>query len=279
MKNPYQIELAKIINIKEEAEGVKLFRLRFLRKKSNQNFVFSPGQFVEVSIPGFGEAPFAICSDCFEDDFFEICVKRVGKLTAKFHTLRIGDAVGFRGPFGEGWPIANLGKENKEIKNKNYLLVAGGLGIAPLRPIILTKEKLLGKISNIQLFYGTRSPRDFLFQDEYNQWGKIVEINLTVDREYSGWQGNIGPVTLLFDKIKIPENSRAFLCGPPIMYKFVLEKLKEHNFKDEDIFLSLERRMHCGLGVCQHCAIGSSYVCKDGPVFSLAELKNIPDAI
>lgn len=289
--NPYKVQLAKIINIKEEVEAVKLFRL-----VPEKKFSFLPGQFVELSIPGYGEAPFAVCSDPFEKKFFELCVRKAGVLTEKLHKLKVGDAVGIRGPYGRGWPIACAQNQkspkdplllNKrrgptgqaKIKNTNFLLVAGGLGLVPLRPLILAKEKLFGKESKIQLFCGAKSPRDFLFQGEHKEWSKVVDLNFTIDKECEGWKCDIGLVTTLFDKIKVVENARAFLCGPPIMYRFVLEKLKEHNFKDEDIFMSLERRMHCAVGVCQHCAVGSKYVCKDGPVFSRKELKNINGAI
>ncbi|TSC53418.1 MAG: oxidoreductase FAD/NAD(P)-binding domain-containing protein [Parcubacteria group bacterium LiPW_39] len=163
---------------------------------------------------------------------------------------------------------------------KNILIVVGGIGLIPLRSFILGKDKFLGKNAKIQIFYGAKHPNEMLFRYEYDQWRqKGVDLKLTVDKECADWVGCAGLVTALFDKFPVLENARAYLCGPPIMYKFVLEKLKAKGFADEDIFLSLERRIYCGIGVCQHCAVGPYYTCKNGPVFRYDQIKNIQGAI
>lgn len=294
MFNPYQPKQAKIIKIRDEAPNIKLFRLKPAAK-----FFYQPGQIIAVSYPGYGEAPFAPCGKLAEN-YLEVCVRKVGRLTEKLHGLKVGDLVNFRGPYGNGvWPVALRHPESANwrmkdpIQNstgffadtqndikKNLLIVVGGLGLVPLRTLLLDKNKFLGKNSKVQLLYGARTPQDFIFSQDLKKWQRQgIDVYLTVDKECPDWKECVGLVTVLFDKTQIVENALAYLCGPPIMYRFVLEKLKAKGFRDEDIYLSLERRMHCGVGVCQHCAIGTKYVCHQGPVFSYSELKNISDAI
>lgn len=286
MFNPYHPEPAKIIKITPQTADTKLFRFEFTQKVWGYNFNFKPGQFVELSILGFGEAPFAPCN-APGTKYLELCVRNAGKLTDKLHLMKIGDKVGIRGPYGNGWPFnrsseAKL-RANAELRSatpKNALFVVGGLGLIPLRALILAKEKFLDKDAKIQIFYGVKTPAEFLFRDEFGQWRKKgIELQLTVDKECPGWDGCLGVVTTLFDKQEILPNAAAFLCGPPMMYKFVLEKLAQKQIPESDIYLSLERRMHCGLGVCQHCAVGPYYACKDGPVFRYDQIKDIPGAI
>lgn len=276
MHNPYELQPAKITFISRQTANIKLFRFEFTQKIKGWKFSYKPGQFIELSLPGFGEAPFAPCGD-MKEKYIELCIRNAGKLTAKLHTMKIGDKVGIRGPYGNGsWP---LGKYDFKTQ-KNLFIAAGGLGLVPLRSLILGKDDWLGKDTKAQIFYGARCPDEMLFRHEYEQWRKRnIQIELTVDKECANWKGGVGLVTVLFDKIEIIQNSVAFICGPPVMYRPVLEKLKKLGFADEDIYLSLERRMHCGLGVCQHCAVGSYYTCKDGPIFTWAQLKNIPDSI
>lgn len=299
MPNPYQTKTYKIIDIKLEAPGVKLFSLTPAGKGTALKF--KPGQIIEVSMPGFGEAPFAPCPSSDSKDL-QLCIRKVGLVTNKLHLMKIGDKVGIRGPYGNGWPEnchpersasevkdptrgtlrsaqSDRIKQNDGIK-RNLLIVVGGLGLIPLRYFIWNKDKFLGRDAKIQIFYGARTLKDFLFKSDFDDWRKMgVDLQLTIDKKCPGWSGCIGVVTKLFDQVEIIKNARAFLCGPPIMYRFVLEKLKEHGFADKDIFLSLERRMHCGIGICQHCAIGPYYVCKDGPAFQYDKIKDIKNAI
>jgi len=282
MANSYNSRIAKIIEIIPQSEIIKLFRLKFTGLFASK-LSFKPGQIIILSIPGIGEAPFAPCNPP-DSKYLELCIRKVGRVTEKIHSLKVGDKVGIRGPYGNGWPI----EKNQElrIKNqkgkKNLLIVVGGLGLIPLRTLIWGKDKFLGKDAGIQLFYGAKTPNEFLFINDFEKWRERgIDVCLTIDKECPGWDDCVGVVTTLFDKKECIKDAHAFLCGPPIMYKFVMEKLKEpnHCFDDKDIFMSLERRMHCGIGVCQHCAIGPKYTCKDGPVFSYEKLKIIEGAI
>lgn len=270
MRNFYKPEKAQIIKIKDEAEGIKKFYLK-LKKK----FSYQPGQIIEISYPGYGESPVAPCGKIGQN-YLEVCIRKVGRVTEKLHSLKVGDFINFRGPYGNGnWPA-----KIKDLKNKNLLIVVGGLGLIPLRTLLLGKNKFLGKNSKIQIFYGAKTPAEFLFKEDLRNWkNQGIDVNLTIDKACAGWKECTGVVTVLFDKVEVVQNSLALLCGPPIMYRFILEKLKAKGFKDDEIFMSLERRMHCGVGVCQHCAVGTKYVCHDGPVFSYEEIKNIQDAV
>ncbi|MFH1838625.1 MAG: FAD/NAD(P)-binding protein [Candidatus Kuenenbacteria bacterium] len=270
MINLYQSKTVIIKNIKTQTKEVKLFTLCFKNKKDQKDFFFFPGQFIEVGLFGFGEAPFALCSSSLNKKFFQICVRKVGQLTEKLHKLKINDEIQIRGPYGNGFP--------KIEDSKNLLLIGGGIGLVPLRSVIQTMIDQKQKENKIILFYGAKNYDDLLFKNEYKQWEKFLDLHITLDKPNLKWKGNVGLITTLFDKINLQSkifNLQTFLCGPPVMYKFIIQKLKELKIPDKNIFLSLERRMHCGVGICQHCAIDSKYVCKDGPVFNYAEVKKM----
>ncbi|MFH0856705.1 MAG: FAD/NAD(P)-binding protein, partial [bacterium] len=237
-------------------------------------------------VPGFGEGPFAVCSCGSNKKYFQICVRRAGLLTNKMHSLIAGEEMTMRGPYGLGvFPETD----------RNLLLIAGGIGLVPLRPLIQRYANLREKENEsarnthpspfqegnakVQLFYGVRSQKDLIFKGEYKKWKKYIDMHITLDKAEQGWKGHTGLITALFNDIKIIENPIAILCGPPVMFKFILKELKNLNFKDEDIYMSLERRIHCGIGLCQHCAAGSKYICKDGPVFRWEDIKNIKGII
>ena len=273
MKNLYQSQTAIIKNIKIQTKDVKLFTLCFKKKNDQKNFFFTPGQFIEVGLFGFSEAPFVVCSSNLNNAVFQICVRKVGQLTEKLHSLKIGDEIQIRGPYGHGFP---------EIENSmNLLLIGGGVGLVPLRSVIQTiKDKRQNENNKIILFYGAKNDSELLFKDEYKEWEKFLDLHIILVKPNAEWKGNIGLITTLFNESESIAILKAkgfqlkvFLCGPPIMYKFVIQKLKELEIPDENIFLSLERRMHCGVGMCQHCAVDSKYVCKDGPVFNLCQIK------
>ena len=278
MLNPYKTIKAKVISVKQETDTIKLFKIKVV-----QPINFKSGQFFLLSYPGFGEGPFAPCSMPDERKEIEFAVRQVGNLTNKLHQLNVGDNLWLRGPYGHGWfdksskfkvQSVKLNDDSDAHTKSNLLLVAGGMGIVPLRPIIL--EKLNDDAVKIQVFYGAKNPQELLFKNDYDAWKKSgVDLQLTVDQKLPNWLGNVGIITTLFDKAKPITDARCFVVGPPIMLKFVIPKLIAAGFKDEDIFVSLERRMHCGLGVCQHCAVGSKYVCHDGPIFSWQEIKQM----
>lgn len=266
MRNPYITTSVHILAVKDEGSSSKLFVL-----ERPKGFDFESGQFIIVSLPGVGEAPISICSDPNDKKTFELGVRKAGKVTEAIHGLKKGDQVGIRGPYGHGFPL-------DLAKTRNLLIVAGGLGLEPLRPAIKGILKNRKDYQKVQIFYGARSEEDLLFRNEYDKWiKKDIDFNLCLDKPSGKFELKCplieGMVTVLFEKIPLAPDPIAFLCGPPVMYKFVLQKLATAGFKDEDIYLSLERRMHCGIGVCQHCAVGGKYTCKHGPVFSYAELK------
>jgi NAD(P)H-flavin reductase/NAD-dependent dihydropyrimidine dehydrogenase PreA subunit len=236
-----------------------------------------PGQFVEISVFGIGEAPISLSSSPTKKGTFELCVRKVGNVTTKLHTLNVGDRVGVRGPFGNGFDADFL-------KGKDLLFIAGGLGIAPLRSLfnyVLDNRKDYGRVI---LLYGCKEPRELLFGDELLALSPKddVEFKPTVNwcPENEAWTGNVGVITTLIPQVDFdPEKTYAIVCGPPIMYKFVIRDLKERKVPDDHIIISLERRMKCGVGKCGHCQINQIYVCKDGPVFNYSKIKGIPEAL
>ncbi len=272
MKNEYQQNIVKVLDVLNETPDTKRFVLQFKDKKLQKNFDFIHGQFMQFGLPGFGEAPFGICSRYSNrKKHFQLAVRKAGDLTEKLHGLKKGDEVLVRGPFGNGFP---------EIEGKNLLVVAGGCGFIPLRSTLEAySENKFKKVTEVQALFGCLNQDSLLFKNRFKDWEKKIDLHVILEKPEKSWNGHKGLVTKLFDEVEVVKDAAAFVCGPPIMYKFVIKKLKEKGFSDEDIYLSLERRMHCGVGVCQHCAVGSKYVCQDGPIFSYAELKNIKGAI
>jgi NAD(P)H-flavin reductase/NAD-dependent dihydropyrimidine dehydrogenase PreA subunit len=236
-----------------------------------------PGQFVEISVFGIGEAPISLASSPTRKDTFELCVRKLGNVTTKLHMLNIGDRVGVRGPFGNGFDADSL-------KGKDLLFIAGGLGIAPLRSLfnyILDNRKDYGRVI---LLYGCKEPRELLFGEELLSLTQRddVEFKPTVNwcPESEVWTGSVGVITTLIPQVDFdPKKIYAVVCGPPIMYKFVISDLKQRNVPDDHIIVSLERRMKCGVGKCGHCQINQIYVCKDGPVFNYSKIKGVPEAL
>lgn len=272
MKNQYQTAPVKILKIEDEGSNSKLFTI-----EAPKNFKYQSGQFVEISLPGFGEAPFCLCSDAAIKNKFQVCVRNVGSVTAAMHALKAGDKVGVRGPYGRQFPV-------DLAKKRNLLIAVGGLGLETVRTAIFEIIKNRKQYKKVQIFYGARTEDDLLFRKEYDLWMKNgIDFHLCLDKPTEKVKMPCpiiqGMVTVLFEKVPLAESPVAFLCGPPVMYKFVLEKLNKAGFSDEDIYLSLERRMHCGVGVCNHCAVGSFFVCQDGPVFAWSQIKDIRGAI
>jgi sulfite reductase subunit B len=235
-----------------------------------------PGQFVEVSILGVGEAPISISSSPSRSaKTFELCARKVGDVTGALHKLQPGDRVGIRGPFGRGFPV-------EKFRGKDLLFAPGGLGLAPLRSLInqvLDERAMFGRVT---ILYGARTPAELLFKDELKRWEerKDVELLLTVDRGDESWTGNVGVITTLFRHVSVyPRNTVAVTCGPPVMYRFVLMELFGKGISEGNIWLSLERRMKCGVGKCGHCQINNVYACQSGPVFSYKEIKGLEEAL
>ncbi|HDO19353.1 MAG TPA: oxidoreductase, partial [Thermoplasmatales archaeon] len=242
-------------------------------------FSFDPGQFVEVSVFGIGEAPISISSPPRDSSSFELVIRKVGNVTNRLHQMKENDKIGIRGPLGKGFDV-------HELEGHDLLFVAGGIGMVPMRSLIwyVLDEKHREKYGKVVILYGCRTPQDMLFLDEISEWKRKrdVTVELTVDRCPEGveWDGCVGVVTTLFDRIKIDNvnKTKAIVIGPPVMYKFVLKCLKDIGIKDENIYVSLERRMKCGVGKCGHCQINGVYVCKEGPVFNYKDIKDLPEA-
>ena len=268
----YAPRLAEVVKIDELTPNEKVFEFRF---KDGKELGHRPGQFVEVSIMGTGESPISVSSSPTKDGTFQLAVRNVGNVTNTLHALERGAMVGIRGPFGNGFPL-------EALDGRDVLLIAGGIGLFPLRSLvqyILDRRSSFGKVI---LLFGARSPAERLFLDELDLWSRSPEIEFqeTVDKGDESWKGNVGVITTLIPKVDIdPGKTMAVVVGPPIMYRFVIGELKKKGLADENIILSLERRMKCGVGKCGHCQINGVYVCQEGPVFTLAQLRNLREAV
>ena len=264
---------ARILKVEQLTELEKVFTLAL---PNGRSLGHRPGQFVEVSVLGVGEAPISISSSpSRSSESFELCVRKVGDVTGALHKLQPGDKIGVRGPFGRGFPI-------EKFRGKDMLFAPGGLGLAPLRSLInqvLDERAMFGRVT---ILYGARTPAELLFKDELERWERRsdVELLLTVDRDDETWSGNTGVITTLFRNISVyPRNTVAVTCGPPVMYRFVLMELFGKGISEGNIWLSLERRMKCGVGKCGHCQINNVYACQSGPVFSYKEIKGLEEAL
>lgn len=275
--NPYLPAQARIMRISELNPDVRVYDLRFNDQKLADTFDWKPGQFVELSVLGIGEAPFSLPSSPTRKGFFQLGIRKAGSLTNYlFEHLREGDEVGIRGPLGNGFPT-------EKFRKQDVLLVAGGLGMVPLRGLLQYLIDLREDFGRIILLYGCRNPKDMLFADELRSIARRgdAEILFSVDRtEGQAWEHHVGVVTELADKVELDvAGTYAVACGPPIFYKFMLEKLLERGFAKDRIYLSLERRMECGIGKCGHCAVGYTFTCLHGPVFSYWDAINLPELI
>lgn len=267
--SPYVPETALIEQATRLTEKEMFFRLRPEKAPD-----YLPGQFFMIGLPGYGEAPFSITSAPDGHPQFELCIRAVGNLTNALHRLKKGDSLWFRGPFGSSFPI-------EKMRGKDIVFVAGGIGIVPMRSVIKTVLRNSGDFGKLTLIYGSKTPEDILFHDELEEWKKTgLDVLLTIDKPHPDWKGNAGVVTTLIPGLKIePKNTIAIVIGPPVMYKFVILSLEKIGVTGNSVYLSLERRMKCGLGKCGHCQINSVYVCQEGPVFNLDALEGLPEAI
>jgi sulfhydrogenase subunit gamma (sulfur reductase) len=248
-------------------------RERLFRLRPEHPLVFHPSQFVMLTLLGIGEAPISICSDPARGGTFELCVRRVGTVTTALHALGAGDPVWIRGPFGNGVPIASL-------RGLDLVLLAGGLGLAPLRPLVFWILAHRGDFGRVSLLYGTRTPEDVLFRGDLAEWAGAIDVRCSADRATAGYSGRVGPVTGLIPDLELaPLRTAAVVIGPPVMYRFALRELCARGMAERRIFLSLERRMRCGIGKCGHCQVNGALVCQDGPVFSYRDVKRLPEAI
>lgn len=272
MKNEYIPIPAIIEKIREETSNTKTFCLKFKDKKNAETFQYKPGQFVEVSIFGAGEIPISIASSPSKKNALELTIRATGMVTNKIHNLKKGNILYLRGPYGRHFPL-------KTLERKNIYFIAGGIGLAPLRGLIKLVFENRKNFKEIKILYGAKTVEELCYKNELKTWKTIsnTQVFLTVDNQSKGWNYNLGPVTELWkDANPTPANAIAIVCGPPIMMKFVSLKLIQSGFKENQIIMTLERHMKCGIGKCGHCNIGEKFVCVDGPVFTYQEVKQMP---
>lgn len=274
-ENPYRPWPARITSITELTATEKLFEIRLIDPRIREAFTHTAGQFVELSIFGVGEAPISISSAPSKQGFIELCVRRAGSVTGALHAMQCGDIVGLRGPFGRGFPF-------EQMKDHDILLVAGGLGIAPLKSLINHIHDERHEFGKVTILYGSKNPSEVMFRSQFEMWRhrKDFDLYLTVDEPDDTWDGEVGLVTKQFEHLEIdPDRTYGAVVGPPVMYRFVIQEMRRKGIHYDRIYMSFERHMKCGTGKCGHCMVGHQYICIDGPVFNYWEAKNIQGAM
>ncbi len=272
LKDLYLPVMAEITKVQPMTELETLYTVKL---PDGAELGHKPGQFVEVSIFGVGEAPFSISSSPTHRGEFELGIRKVGMLTEVMSRYPVGTKLGVRGPFGNGIDV-------EKFKGKDVLIVAGGIGLVPMRSMINYVIDNRADFGRLIICYGSRSDKELLFTDELEQWTKDpkIEYHVTVDHGSEEWQGKTGVITTLIPGLDLDlPNTVCCVCGPPVMYRFVLLALKSRGLPEQNIYMSLERRMKCGVGKCGHCQINSSYVCQDGPVYNYTEIKSLQEAL
>jgi sulfhydrogenase subunit gamma (sulfur reductase) len=273
-KNVYQPYLMRIASVIDETPDVKTFRLEFINEDEGKKFKFLAGQFGEYSVFGEGESTFCIASSPTREGYIECTFRKMGRVTKALASRELGDTIGFRGPYGNTFPI-------DQWKGKSLLFVTGGIALPPLRCVIWNALDTRDNFKDVTIVYGARSVKDLVYKHELEDWGKRGDVKLitTVDPggETPEWKGEIGFVPAVLEKAAPSSaNTIALLCGPPIMIKLTLPVLTKLGFSPDNIFTTLENRMKCGIGKCGRCNVGKYYVCKDGPVFTFSQVNQLP---
>jgi len=261
----------KILKVRDTTPMERHFTLRYM---DGSKMLFEPGQILEVSLFGYGEIPIGLASSPTRENSFDIVIRTVGRVSSAINRLHEGDSLYIRGPYGNGFKLDKL-------REHPILVVAGGIGLCPTRSLIQYILDRREEFSGFTLFYGTRDPSQQLFVDDLSHWRASQDVDLfeTVDKADEAWQGHIGVITELFNQVSISSDTRVVICGPPIMFKFVIRELDKIGISHDNIFVDLERRMKCAVGKCGHCQINDKYVCTDGPVFSLSDIINLEEAL
>jgi len=276
MSNPYIPKLAVIRKVitENEVNDIKTFELVFQDSEAMKNFKYRCGQFAEISVFGTGECPIGIASSPTDKDYIQFTVKKVGVVTTALHNCEEGTVIGVRGPFGNGFPM-------ERMEGRNVVIVGGGFAFTTLRSLtrFILHEANRDKFKDLTVVYGARNPGELSYKYDLEAWRKRDDINLnvTIDVAVPGWTGLVGFVPAVLKQVApSSDNAIAIVCGPPIMIKFTMPVINELGFSPEDVYLSLEMRMKCGIGKCGRCNIGDKFVCKDGPVFAYKELETMP---
>jgi NAD(P)H-flavin reductase len=266
--NIYKPIRARLTNVIDESPSIKTFVL-----VPDNEFSFKTGQFIELSVDGIGEAPFTPSSSPLITERLEVTVMKTGYVTGYMHMLKPGAIMGIRGPYGNGYPI-------EKFYDKEVLILGGGCGFAPIRSLLYNLIAISDKLRKVTLCYGSKTPEDCIYKPYISELRQTPKFNVfrSVDKDDGNWNERVGVVTILLDDLKVDiKNSIAVVCGPPVMMKFGTRKLLEMGYSENDIYLSMEKNMSCGLGKCGHCMMGEFFVCKDGPVFTYDEIKDQPD--
>ncbi|MDP2952976.1 MAG: FAD/NAD(P)-binding protein [Chloroflexota bacterium] len=266
--NPFIPHLGTIKEVSDLTLDTKLFKVELVDPEVRESFRYLPGQFAFLSAFGVGEAPFGLTSVSYRKDGLEFAVRRVGTVTVALHQLEPGARVGVRGPFGNHFPL-------EDYKGKDLLIIGGGIGMAPLRPVINTVLEHRADYGQVLIINGARTPQDLVFAPEFDTWAAApdTKLELTVDRGDEAWRGRVALVPAVVAELKpSPKNGVAIICGPPIMIHYVLQGLKGLGFEDRQIVTTLESKMKCGVGKCARCNIGDKYICQDGPVFTFEQI-------
>jgi len=268
MPDPMLPYPAVIEDIQPEAPGISTFSLVFMDPAQASTFRFQPGQFNMIYLPGFGEVAISISSSPSQPKVVGHTIRYAGSVTRALGRLKVGDMVGLRGPYGSAWPL-------DKALGKNLVIVAGGIGLAPLRPALFAILRRREDFGRVVLLCGARTPTDLLFTDEFARWqGGGIELHTTVDLADENWKGQVGVVPALFYRIRVdPKQSLVLTCGPEIMMRFVIYEALARRIPKEAIFLSMERNMKCAIGFCGHCQFGPTFICKDGPVLNFAAIE------
>lgn len=269
MKNPYSYIEAEIVNVAEETANIKTFTL-----KPKTEIAFRAGQFMDITIPGVGEAPFTPSSNHSVKDKLDFTIMSAGRVTKMLHQMKRGEIVGVRGPYGTAYPL-------DRFRSREVFILGGGVGLAPLRALLYALFNDVNDYKKIMVKYGARTPKDIVYKSEIDSWREKaphVDVEISVDVGDNAWKGNVGIVTTILKDLKIDTaKAVAIVCGPPIMMKFGTFKLLDLGFVDSNVYLSMEKNMSCGIGKCGHCRIGPYYACKDGPVFTYDKIKDLPN--
>ena len=270
-ENPLLPHLATLKDVIDQTPDVKLFKLELNDPAVRDSFEYKAGQFIFVSAFGTGESPFGLSSVSYHKGDLEVAVRRVGTVTASLHELEPGATVGVRGPFGNHFPL-------DDYRGKNIFIIGGGIGFAPLRPIITTIIDHRDDYQDLLILNGARTPADLCFASEFDTWAASprTKVELTVDAGDESWTGRVALLPAVVKELNLsPENAIAIICGPPIMIHFTLIELKKLNFQDNQIVTTLEQKMKCGLGKCARCNVGEKYICQDGPVFTMEQISGL----
>ena len=271
-ENIFLPKVADIVDAKMVTKTEKHFTLKL---QNGDVLDYKPGQIVEAGVFGYGEIPLGMATTPNSNGTFDLVVRVVGKVSTALHALNKGDTMTIRGPFGNGFPV-------EEFKGKDVLIVAGGIGLCPVRSMIQYILQNRDEFGNFSLFFGARTPHDMLFEEDIEEWrcSNCMQYMETVDQADEAWSGNVGVITTLFPMADgITPDTHVIICGPPIMYKFVIAELDKVGIPRDNVYVDLERRMKCGVGKCGHCQINDKYVCLDGPVFKFSDIENLEEAI